>query len=37
MAKLYFNLIESGNWTLEDVPEKWRAAVTSLMEGEKRA
>lgn len=31
MAKLYFNLIKGGNWTLEDVPAKWKAAVEKLL------
>ena len=32
MAKVYFNLIKDGKWTLEDVPAKWRAEVEKLIE-----
>ena len=33
MAKLYYNLIKSGNWTIDDVPAKWRAEVQAMLEG----
>ena len=34
MAKLYFNLITNPktNWTIEMVPEKWRAEVEAMLE-----
>ena len=31
MAKLYYNLIKSGKWTIDRVPEKWRAEVEALL------
>jgi hypothetical protein len=31
MAKVYFNMIQAGNITLDDVPEKWRAEVEKLL------
>ena len=32
MAKIYYNRIKVGKWTLEDVPELWRAEVKALLE-----
>ena len=34
MAKLYYNLIVNGKWTIERVPEKWRGEVKELLSGE---
>ena len=34
MAKLYYNLIKSGNWTIDDVPTKWRDAVQALLDAD---
>lgn len=31
MAKVYANLIKKGLKTIDDVPEKWRAAVEALL------
>lgn len=31
MAKVYYNLILKGLKTLDDVPEKWRAEVESML------
>ena len=31
MAKLYYNLIVNGNWTLDRVPEKWRTEVEAML------
>ena len=31
MAKLYFDLIQQGLKTLEDVPARWREAVAELL------
>ncbi len=33
MAKLYYDLIQKGLKTLEDVPVRWRDAVKKLLEG----
>ena len=35
MAKVYYNLIKQGKWTLDRVPQKWRAEVEALLNGEK--
>lgn len=41
MAKLYYNLIKAGSWTLEKVPSLWKAQVEKLLaadgEGEFKA
>lgn len=34
MAKVYANLIRKGLKTLDDVPEKLKAAVQALVEGD---
>lgn len=31
MAKLYYNLIKAGSWTLEKVPSLWKAKVEQLL------
>ena len=31
MAKLYYNLIKAGSWTLEKVPGLWKAKVEELL------
>lgn len=31
MAKLYYNLIKAGSWTLEKVPSLWKAKVEELL------
>lgn len=31
MAKLYYNLIKAGSWTLEKVPSLWKAQVEELL------
>lgn len=31
MAKVYANLIRQGLWTIDRVPEKWRAEVEALL------
>jgi hypothetical protein len=33
MAKLYAELVKSGRWTLEDVPDMWRVAVAKILAG----
>ena len=32
MAKIYYKRIVSGQMTIEDVPEKWRAQVRRMLE-----
>lgn len=32
MAKLYYDLIQKGLKTIEDVPLRWRGAVRALLE-----
>lgn len=34
MAKIYFKRIKAGLMTIEDVPERWRAAVQAMLDGE---
>lgn len=31
MAKLYYNLIKAGSWTIEKVPSLWKAQVEQLL------
>lgn len=31
MAKLYYNLIKAGSWTIEKVPSLWKAQVEKLL------
>ena len=31
MVKVYCNLIKQGKWSLERVPEKWRAEVAAAL------
>lgn len=33
MVKIYYKRIKSGAMTIEDVPERWRAAVAKMLEG----
>lgn len=32
MAKIYYNRIKAGMMTLDEVPQRWRAAVEKLLE-----
>ena len=32
MARIYYNRIKAGIMTLEDVPQRWRAAVEKLLD-----
>ena len=32
MAKIYYNRIKAGIMTIEDVPERWRAAVQEMLD-----
>ena len=32
MAKIYYNRIKAGIMTIDDVPEKWRAAVQKMLD-----
>lgn len=34
MAKIYFRRIKAGLMTLEDVPERWRAAVQEMLDND---
>lgn len=34
MAKIYVRKIKAGLMTIDDVPERWRAEVEKLLEGE---
>lgn len=35
MAKLYYNLIINGKWTIERVPEKWKEDVKTMINNAK--
>ena len=32
MAKIYYNRIKAGIMTIDDVPERWRAAVQKMLD-----
>jgi hypothetical protein len=34
MAKLYYKKIKAGEMTIDDVPEKWKAAVQALLDAD---
>lgn len=34
MAKIYYKLVKAGRWTIEDVPELWRAQVQSMLDAD---
>lgn len=34
MAKIYYKRIKAGIMTIEDVPERWRAAVQELLDAD---
>lgn len=34
MAKIYYNRIKAGKWTIEDVPERWREDVQKMLDAE---
>ena len=34
MAKIYYRRILAGIMTIEEVPERWRAAVQALLDGD---
>lgn len=34
MAKIYYNRIKAGKWSIEDVPERWRDAVLEMLNEE---
>lgn len=34
MAKIYYRRIKDGRMTIEEVPERWRAAVQALLDAD---
>lgn len=34
MAKIYYRKIKRGEMTVDDVPERWRAAVQALLDAD---
>lgn len=34
MAKIYYKRIKAGKMTIDDVPERWRAAVQALLDAD---
>lgn len=37
MAKIYYRKIRAGGMTIEEVPERWRAAVQALLDEDSNA
>lgn len=34
MAKIYYNRVKAGKWSIEDVPERWREAVQAMLDAD---
>lgn len=34
MAKIYYRKIKAGQMTIDDVPERWKAAVQALLDAD---
>ncbi len=34
MAKIYYNRIKAGTWTIDQVPERWRADIQAMLDAE---
>ena len=34
MAKIYYRKIKAGQMTIDEVPERWRAAVQALLDAD---
>ena len=34
MAKIYYNRVKAGKWSIEDVPERWRDEVIAMLNAE---
>lgn len=34
MAKIYYNRIKAGLMTIEEVPQRWRAAVQAMLDAD---
>ena len=34
MAKIYYNRVKAGKWSLEEVPERWRDEVIAMLNAE---
>ena len=34
MAKIFYNRIKAGIMTIDDVPQRWRAAVQALLDAD---
>lgn len=34
MAKVYYRKIKAGHMTIEEVPERWKAAVQALLDAD---
>ena len=35
MVKIYYNRIKAGKWTIDKVPERWRADVQAMLDADK--
>lgn len=36
MAKVYYRKIKAGGMTIDDVPERWKAAVQELLDADEQ-
>ncbi len=34
MAKIYYNRVKAGKWTIEQVPARWRAQVQEMLDAD---
>lgn len=34
MAKIYYNRIKAGKWTIEQVPSRWRDEVQAMLDAD---
>ena len=34
MAKIYYNRIKAGKWTIEEVPARWRDEVQTMLDAD---
>ena len=34
MAKVYYDLIKAGRWTIEQVPSKWKEEVQGMLDAD---
>ncbi len=37
MAKIYYNRVKAGSWTIEQVPARWREEVQAMLDADDEA